>query len=196
MDDKIISIIREAERKSAKDEIPAIPHETGELLRLLTMLLSSIRGKITALEVGTAYGYSTLWILRGILEGSKKGIIYTIEKRKSRMEIANNFFEKSGYKDMIVTYCGDAKKIIDKLEVNFDFVFLDGTKSEYGYLAKKLYPKITEGGVLTAHNVVKYWPIDDFLAEINDRSRWNTIVIYIDPEGLSISYKLGKNGEK
>ena len=57
----------------------------------------------------------------------------------------------------------DAHDLVPKLEGPFDFVFIDADKEWYTNYAKAVLPKLTVGGLLTAHNVspVRRPPPDD-----------------------------------
>ena len=59
------------------------------------------------LEIGTYSGYSTLCIAEGL---ATNGIIHTIDKNEELLEIQNKYFEKSGYRNQIRQYTGNALK--------------------------------------------------------------------------------------
>ena len=82
-------------------------HFQGRLLSFLSKLVSP--NKI--LEIGTFTGYSTLCLAEGL---KKNGTIQTIEKNDELIEIQNKYFEKSGYRNQIRQYTGNALEIIPR----------------------------------------------------------------------------------
>ena len=66
---------------------------------------------------------------------------------------------------------GDAFAEIPKLQGTFDFVFLDAWKPDYKKFFDMVFPRLTPGGVFTAHNVVnKKSEMEPFLKTIQTPS--------------------------
>ena len=111
--------------------------EDGKLLELLIKISNSKK----ILEIGTFYGYSTIWLARSI----EDGIIYTIEKDKDSYEKAEQNFIKANVNDKIKILKGTAEEILPILNEEFDLIFIDAEKNHYlQYLdfAEKLLKKV------------------------------------------------------
>jgi predicted O-methyltransferase YrrM len=121
-------------------------------------------GKAQAiLEIGTAIGYSTIWLARAAeITG---GHVTTIDMNKDRCARALIYFERAGLQNCITALEGDARKLLQKLDSTFDFVFIDAAKGEYLEYLKLIYPLIAPGGLLVVDNVLfRGWvvPESDF----------------------------------
>ena len=106
-------------RSSAlQDNVPIIRMEMGSLLRFLLTL----RRPSSILEVGTAVGYSALFMSEYMPENCH---ITTIEKYEKRIPIAKQNFKTAGREDKITLLEGDAAEILAELSQPFDFIFMD-----------------------------------------------------------------------
>jgi caffeoyl-CoA O-methyltransferase len=162
----------------------AVSEEDGRFLRL--MVASS--GARRALEIGGASGYSAIWIGMGLKETGGRLVTIEYEAERAR-ELADNI-RKAGLSDVVQVVSGDAFEQIPKVAGSFDFVFLDAWKKDYKRFFDLVYPRLDQGGLFVAHNVVnKRDEMEDFLDVVeNTPSLWTTIVSPSD-EGMSVSWK-------
>lgn len=121
-----------------------VPIISEEALSLLIFLLNSNNYK-NALEIGSATGYSGLYI-------SKYLKLTTIEIDESRYNIAKANFEK--YNRDVTIYKGDAIEILDEIQENFDFIFIDASKGQYMKFFEKSYPKLNKNGIIFIDNIL------------------------------------------
>ncbi len=103
------------------------------------------------LEVGTYTGYSALCLAEGLEEC---GQLHTIDINEEFAEVAQNYFNKSPYKEQIHLHIGDAKAIIPTLEPVWDLVFIDAEKKDYHDYYEAILPKVRKGGFLLVDNVL------------------------------------------
>lgn len=173
-----------AEIKAADGEQLAISEEDGRFLRL--MIATS--GARRVLEIGGASGYSAIWMGLGLQ--ATGGRLVTIEYDPVRAaELAENI-RRAGLSEVVDVVAGDAFEHIPTLAGTFDLVFLDAWKKDYQRFFEMVYPRLDNGGLFIAHNVVnKRDEMEDFLATILQHpSLWTTIVSPSD-EGMSVSLK-------
>ena len=78
----------------------------------------------------------------------------TIDKPEELLEIQNKYFEKSGYRNQIRQYTGNALEIIPRIKVSFDMIFLDADKENYSNYLDIVKTKLKKGGVLLTDNVL------------------------------------------
>lgn len=118
--------------------------------RVLTMLTKLINPK-NILEIGTYTGYSTLCFAEGM---STESQIFTIDKNEELVSLQNKYFEKSGYRNQIHQFVGNALEIIPTLEEKFDLVFIDADKSNYINYFNLIIDKMNTGGIILSDNVL------------------------------------------
>ncbi|HEY3380410.1 MAG TPA: O-methyltransferase [Vicinamibacterales bacterium] len=162
----------------------AISEEDGRFLRVMAATSRSRR----ALEIGSASGYSAIWIGLGLRESG--GRMVTIEYDAQRAKEAAENIRRAGLADIVQVVQADAFKEIPKLPGTFDFVFLDAWKKDYRRFLDLVVPRLDPGGLFLAHNVVnKGKEMPDFLEAIEKSPALLTAIVTPSGEGISMSYK-------
>lgn len=133
--------------RGAEQGLPLVDAEVGALLRVL----ATATGARRILEIGTAIGYSGLW-LAGALPPD--GMLITIERDPARAAIAKENFQRAGLDSRVSVIVGDAQLKIVKLAGPFDLIFQDGSKVLYGPLLDPLVRLLRPGGLLITDNVL------------------------------------------
>jgi len=118
--------------------------------RVLSMISKIIQPK-NILEVGTYTGYSALCFAEGL---QHKGKIFTIDKNEELETLQNKFFDKSGYRDQIIQFVGNALEIIPTIDETFDLVFIDADKANYINYFHLIIDKMNPGGMILSDNVL------------------------------------------
>jgi len=110
-------VLARLEEEAHRENIPIVdPHE-GQLLYLLV----KIAGAKRILELGTATGYSGIWLLRG----SGDGTLTSYEMDHERAERARANFAAAGFAEAALVLEENAKDGLEKLEGRFDACFID-----------------------------------------------------------------------
>jgi caffeoyl-CoA O-methyltransferase len=110
-------VLARMEEEAHRENIPIVdPHE-GMLLYLLV----KIAGAKRILELGTATGYSGIWLLRGTDGGS----LTTFEMDHERVERARANFAEAGFGDKALVLEENAKDGLENLDGRFDVCFID-----------------------------------------------------------------------
>jgi predicted O-methyltransferase YrrM len=117
-------LILEMEKFAKEHNIPILSRDSAELLEQMIRLENPKR----VLELGTAIAYSSIRIARNL---RKKGAVYTIEKSKDNIVLANENIAKSGLEGKINLIEGNALDELPRFEKKFDFIFLDADKIDY-----------------------------------------------------------------
>jgi predicted O-methyltransferase YrrM len=170
--------------RAADSNLLAVSEEDGRFLR---MLVVSNRTK-QALEIGGANGYSAIWIGLGLRETG--GRLVTIEYDPARAKDAEANIRAAGLSGVVQVVSGDAFKVIPGLRGTFDFVFLDAWKRDYQRFFDLVFPRLDEGGLFVAHNVVnKAAEMGDFLSTIRTSPALRTAIVSPSGEGISVSVK-------
>lgn len=135
------------EERARKDYIPIIKAEVGQFLQILIKAKKPKR----ILEIGTAIGYSTIWMARAV-EGEAE--VITIEKDAEMYLAARENFQAAGLSEKIRQKYGDALEILPYLKGDFDFVFIDAAKGQYLNYLELLMDLVPVGGLILADNVL------------------------------------------
>ncbi|MCJ8289490.1 MAG: class I SAM-dependent methyltransferase [Crocinitomicaceae bacterium] len=118
--------------------------------RALSMISHMIQPK-SILEIGTYTGYSALCMAEGMAEGGK---IITLDKNEELEDLINEFVGRAGLSDAIDFRIGDAMEIIPTLDEQFDLVFIDADKANYGNYYDLVIDKVPSGGYILLDNVL------------------------------------------
>jgi predicted O-methyltransferase YrrM len=140
-------LLAEIAARGAERDLPLVDAEVGVLLRVLATAV----GATKLLEIGTAVGYSGIWLAGALPPG---GMLLTIEMNAERAQEARQNFERAGLTDRVNVIIGDAQRMVAKVSGPFDLIFQDGDKQLYGPLLDRLVALLRPGGLLVTDNVL------------------------------------------
>jgi predicted O-methyltransferase YrrM len=141
------ALLREIARTGAQEELPLIDAEVGALLRVLATAVGANR----ILEIGTAIGYSGIWLAGALGEG---GMLFTMEMKADRARVARENFARAGLSDRTTVIVGDAALMLAKVTGPFDLIFQDGDKRQYLPMLERLVALLRPRGLLVTDNVI------------------------------------------
>jgi caffeoyl-CoA O-methyltransferase len=126
-----------------------IGDDQGQLLTMMARLVGARR----AVEVGTFTGYSSLCIARGLAEG---GTLLCCDISEEWTAIGVQAWQRAGLADRIELRIAPALETLRALppSQDIDLVFIDADKPGYAAYWDELVPRVREGGVLLADNVL------------------------------------------
>jgi caffeoyl-CoA O-methyltransferase len=138
-----------------------IGDDQGQFLTMMARLVQARR----SVEVGTFTGYSSLCIARGLVDG---GSLLCCDVSEEWTAIAKRAWERAGLTDRIQLRLDPAIKTLRSLPTNadIDLVFIDADKPGYISYWDELVPRVRQGGVLLADNVL--WSGDIVEDSIDD----------------------------
>src|SRR5262252_5391537 len=135
-------VLQEIARDNQQRGLPLVDAEVGALLRMLAIAVNASR----ILEIGTAIGYSGIW-LAGALPPD--GMLMTME-----MSEARDNFTRAGLADRVSVIVGDAQLKLAKVSGPFDLIFQDGDKRLYTPMLDRLVGLLRPRGLLVTDNVL------------------------------------------
>lgn len=139
-------LLLELEQHGRKDGIPIVSRETGRFLSVLVHMMQGNR----ILEIGTAYGYSTLWMA---LAQPPLGKLWTIDTDSSRTDVALSYFNRAGEDDHITIFNQDALELLQNFQQrNLDIVFIDADKHQYRDYLDLVIPMLKLSGIVVIDN--------------------------------------------
>jgi caffeoyl-CoA O-methyltransferase len=144
-----LEAIEEAANASSQ-RVPIVDRDSGRVLAALAA------GRRRIVEVGTAFGYSTLWLAMG---QPADGTIVTIDPDRTRTDRARAWWRQAGIDDDRITVV--SAKALDAfaaaepaLAGPFDLAFIDALKPEYQAYLEALVPRLAPGALVVADNVL------------------------------------------
>ena len=130
--------------------VPIVDRDSGRVLAALAA------GRRRVVEVGTAFGFSTLWLALG---QPPDGTIVTVDPDRSRTDRARAWWREAGIDDARITVV--TAKALEAfasgepaLAGPFDLAFIDALKPEYGAYLDALIPRLAPGALVLADNVL------------------------------------------
>ena len=170
---------------SGRDErLLEVGPEGAQVLGLIARAMRAPR----ILEIGTSYGYSTLWLAEAAKQTGGK--VITLDVADYKQAYAAEALGRAGLGEVVEFRTGDALQIIPTLEDGFDLVFVDHWKDLYVAALDLFYPKLAPGAVIVADNMLR--PSYDRTNALNYRravrAKANMTSILLDVgQGLEIS---------
>lgn len=148
-------------------EVPVIREDTRDYLRLLLNQVKPVK----VLEIGTAVGYSALFMAE-VLDNIGEYHIDTIELDDVRAEEAQGHITEFGKEDKIHLYRGDAAEVLKTLTEKYDFIFIDAAKAQYMNYLQAVMKLVHADSVIVTDNVLESGLVleSHFLVEKRDRT--------------------------
>lgn len=138
----------EAERRIDEMLLP-VGRATGSLLNLLAKEACARH----VLEVGSSFGYSTVWLAEAAR--AVRGKVISLELRAEKTEYAAAQLARAGLAEFVEFRVGDALESIVALAGPFDLVLIDLWKNLYVPVFDLLHPKLAPGALLVADNMIE-----------------------------------------
>lgn len=104
------------------------------------------------LELGTSYGYSTLFLADAAKACGAK--LVTVDVDAAKQDYARRMLERAGLAEAVEFRCGDALDIVAADESEFGLVLLDIWKNLYLPCFEAVYPKLAEEGLIVSDNMI------------------------------------------
>jgi len=146
------AVLARLEDEARREDIPIVePHE-GALLYLLV----KIAGARRVLELGTATGYSGIWMLRGTQDGT----LTSFELDHARAERARANFAEAGFGKQATVIEENATTGLEKIDSRFDVCFIDLLNSfRSEEITRRVFElcmeRLDAGGLLMADNALR-----------------------------------------
>lgn len=141
-------VLAEIEEQAQRRNIPIVGPAVGRLLYLLAQLIGARR----IFEMGSAIGYSTIWLARAV---GPEGTVYYTDGDPKNAEEARGYFERAGLASRIQVRVGNSLELIAGVEGKFDLIFNDVDKHSYPEVFRLAVPRVRRGGLFISDNV--FW---------------------------------------
>jgi predicted O-methyltransferase YrrM len=153
----------------------------------LNTLIKAAKAK-TILEIGTSYGYSTVWLAEAARENNGKLITLEIDIVKSNY--AKQKIEEAGLEEYVDFKVGDAVELIKQSAETLDFVLVDLWKELYMSCLNEFYTRLSNGAWVVADNII-FPPqhnneIDLYRNRVKELNSFETLLLPIG-SGIEVS---------
>ena len=158
-----------------------------------------------AVEIGTLFGYSAVWMARAL---PANGHLYTIERDHESARQAKKAFEDAAVTDKVSLCEGEALDCLANLVSKgpFDLVFIDANKSAYVEYLDWAIANVKTGGLIIADNTLlgghvihaekpeslsnrQYHGMREFNTRLANDKEFISVILPTG-EGLSVAIKL------
>ena len=148
-------VLHEIEKIAENESVPIIGALEGKILASLISMRQPAAQNV--LDIGTAIGYSAIWLARVT---GQAGHVTSIEIDPQRAERAREFVRRAGVADQVEIITGDVFEILPNQNKKYDVIFQDVMKHVYfakdPNLALKLLDisvnHLSSGGILLTDN--------------------------------------------
>ena len=143
-------VLAAIEAAAAPERVPILDRASGRVLSILAA------GRRSIVEVGTAYGYSTLWMALG---QAPEGHIVTLDPDRARTDLARGWWRQAGIPEERISVVNRPalEAFADGepgLAGPFDLAFIDALKPEYADYLAAVRPRLGPGALVVADNVL------------------------------------------
>jgi len=187
-------VLVEMERLAKEKDFPIIGHQCGRRIAILAYAI----GAKKVFEIGSGFGYSTLWFAIAVGDGGE--VVHT-EFDEKNSTLAREFLKKAGLDRRCRFLNGDGYLLLQNEQGPFDCILIDCDKRQYPSALQEATVKLRVGGFLFAHNAI--WsgrvasqeeePSTVAIRKYNEEIlRHPELLSYIDPvhDGLAVSVKV------
>jgi len=158
------------EAEAAKEDIPIVGPVVGEMLFILARTARAER----IVELGTATGYSTLFLAAALGAG---GRLTTFESDAALAARARANIRQAGLAAQVEVVAGDALHLLGGIPAGADIMFIDIEKEDYARVLPQCHRVLRPGGLLVADNVA-FADADPFNQDLAADAGWRSVSLY------------------
>jgi caffeoyl-CoA O-methyltransferase len=142
------AVLDAMEREARRRDIPIVGPQVGRLLMALAAAVNARR----VFELGSAIGYSTLWLALG---AHPRARIHATDRSEAYAEEARVYLDRAGFGARVKYHVvPDALEAMKVVPGEFDLVFNDLDKVQYPEVAAAAVGRLRVGGLYVADNVL------------------------------------------
>lgn len=149
-------VLLRMEEEARRDSFPIIGPASGKFCHLMARAIGAKR----IFELGSGYGYSTLWFARAVRENGGGEVHHTVWDEGLQQRARANVAE-AGYDDLVQFHLGEAVETLRNTEGPFDIIFNDIDKHGYPASLPVMKKKLRVGGLILIDNMIWHGAIFD-----------------------------------
>ena len=183
-------LLRRLEAEAEPEHIPIVGPVVGELL----FILARVMGARRILELGTATGYSAIYLAQAV--APDLGQVITLEIDPAMAKRARDNIASAGLSGRVEIKIGDARTLMATLAGSFDLIFMDIDKEGYLPALPDCHRLLRPGGLLVVDNTGFEGAADFNQALLTDQ-RWRSVNLLSflpehspEKDGLALAIKM------
>jgi predicted O-methyltransferase YrrM len=183
-------LLKRLEAEAETERIPIVGPVVGELLFILARAMGARR----ILELGTATGYSAIYLGQAV--APEPGGVLTLENDPAMALRARDNIAAAGLTALVKVQVGEAQVIMNDLTGPYDLIFMDINKEGYLQALADCHRLLRQGGLLVADNTGFQGTADFNQALLTDR-RWRSVNLLAllpshspEKDGLALAVKM------
>ncbi len=183
-------LLRRLEAEAEQERIPIVGPVVGELLFILARAMGARR----ILELGTATGYSAIYLAQAVVP--ELGHVMTLEMDPAMARRAREHIAAAGLEARVEVRVGDAQALMTDLTGPFDLIFMDINKEGYLPALEDCHRLLRQGGLLVADNT-GFQGAAAFNQALWTDKRWRSVNLLAmlpshspEKDGLALAVKL------
>ncbi len=141
------AVLSEMESEAVRRGIPIVGPAVGRLLAQYVIITGAKR----IFELGSAIGYSTIWMARAA--GPSAEVHYSDASEANALE-ARSYIERAGVGGTVELHVGDALAALARTTGDFDIIFNDVDKEGYLAVLEAAPARLRTGGLLLTDNTL------------------------------------------
>ena len=160
-----------------QNNIPNVSETVGQFLNMMI----KIKQPKQILEIGSANGYSTIWMAEAARKVDAK--IYTLDHSKPTFAQLEKNLEETGFSNIVSPYFGKALEVISDFpgDLKFDFIFVDGQKAQYLEFWHAIQSRLADKAMVIFDDMTafpeKTKAFSEFLKTLED---WDQLMLPLD----------------
>jgi len=188
------ALLLELEEEAKREAIPIVGPVVGQLL----FVLATATGASRILELGTATGYSGIFL--GRAAAAAGGRVVSLELSDTMAARARSNLARAGLEQTVEVRVGEALSLMAAMSETFDLIFLDIDKESYLPALTPCRRLLRSGGLLVADNV-GFAGSGDFNREILSPPAWRAVHLLTflprhspEHDGLALAVRVAMPG--
>jgi len=187
------AVLQEMEEQAAKRDIPIVGPAVARVLAQLVMISKAKR----IFELGSAIGYSTIWLARAAGAGAE---VHYSDGSAENARKAAGYFKRAGVDHLIQVHVGDALTSLAGTKGEFDLIFNDVNKDGYPAVLAAVPSRLKSGGLFITDNTLWHervlkpreetdFAVTSFNRDLYDSAQFFTTLLPLR-DGVSVALKL------
>ncbi|HLW99865.1 MAG TPA: O-methyltransferase [Candidatus Acidoferrales bacterium] len=141
------AVINEMERFAKQHKVPIVGPAVARMLAQYVELIGAWR----IFELGSAIGYSTIWMARAAGPGAE---VHYTDGNPANAQRAQSYIDRAGVSDRVRVHVGDALEHLAGTTGEFDLIFNDVDKHQYPEVFHKAVSRVRSGGLFITDNTL------------------------------------------